>query len=157
MLLCPHAQCLDALMITCSHAPMLLCSHVLTWLVVTCVHGSSYSSMLTFGCSLYWLLTCLDVHMLECSRAHMLWWSHALMITCSQAHMPCWSNATMPHVLTITCSYAHIHWYSPVWYPYTCAHTWLMICLYAWRTKWSCSCTFVRSNALTIVHECRGD
>ena len=97
------------------------------------------------------VLVCFNVHMVLCSYACIF------PLTYSQAHVPCWSYATMPHVLMITCSYAHIHWYSFVSYPYACAHTWLMIYLYAWRLKWSCNCTFLCLNALTIVLECWGN
>ena len=139
--------CLESFMIICSDAYMLLFSQVLTCLAcIMCtwkiVFSHAHSWMLA------WLLTCS-----RCSHAWMLTSYHALMITYSQAHMPCWSYATMLHVLKITCLDAHIHWYSHVWFPHTYAHTWLMICLYSWRLKWSCSYTFVCSNALTIVLE----
>jgi len=96
--LCPHAHIFgrfDVHMLTCMYALMLTCSYLLG---LSRVQGSSYSPMLTLGCSLSWLLTCLNAHT-----------PHVLMMTCSQAHALCWSNATMPHVLTITCSLAHIH------------------------------------------------
>ena len=68
----------------------------------------------------------------------------ALIITYSYFEILQWSHANM-------------HWYSHVWYPHTCAHTWMMKCLLAWRLKWSCSWTFLCSNALTIVLECWDD
>ena len=144
--------CLHTLIIKCPHACVLLCSQVLT-----CLACHMCKWKIVFSHAHSWMLTCLIAHMLRmptCLNAYILLGVLTLMITCCQAHMPCWSYATMLHVLMITCSYAHIHWYSHVSYPYTCAHTWLMICLYSWRLKWSCSYTFVRSNALTIVLEC---
>ena len=127
--------CLESFMIIRSDAYMLLCSQVLT-----CLACNMCTWKIVYSHAHSWMFTCLIAHMLE-------------MLTCLNAHMPCWSYATMLHVLKITCLDAHIHWYSHVWFPHTYAHTWLMICLYSWRLKWSCSYTFVCSNALTIVLE----
>ena len=44
-----------------------------------------------------------------------------------------------------------MHWYSHVWYPHTCAHTWMMKCLLARKLNWSCSRTLMHLNVLTIV------
>ena len=102
--------------------------------------------------------------------AHMLGWSYAPMLTCLEDHMLPFSLA-----LSITCSmltcfndpmltcfddrilYVHMHWYSLVWYPYIYTHTWMMICLYPWSLKRSCSWTFVCLNTLRIVLECWGN
>ena len=166
----PMLICLDTLMITCSYTGMLSCLHVLTCLVS---HKFFHAHML--GCSLAWLLTCLDSHMFECSHVHMLWWSHApictcpyalsLTIACSHSLTLWWSPTPMltrfnypmlpcSYPLMITFCLTHIHWYSFVWYPYTRAHTWMMIYLYAGKLKWLCNWTFMRSIALTIVIEC---
>ena len=141
--------CLESFIIIRSDAYMLLCSQVLTCLACNMctwkiVYSHAHSWMLTcLIAHMLEMLTCLNAHMLSCFDDHILPSSHALLIICY--YVAC---------LKITCLDAHIHWYSHIWFPHTSAHTWLMICLYSWRLKWSCSYTFVRLNALTIVLEC---
>ena len=151
MSVCPRAHMFghfDDHMLACTYALMHTCSYMLGLSHVYMEDRILLYSHLDahlLDWSHAWMLTSLNAHTLTCFDNHML------------AHMPFWSYATMPHVLMITCSHAHIHWYSHVSYPYTCAHTWLMIYLYAWRLKWSCNCTFLCSNALTTMLECWGN
>ena len=104
------------------------------WLV-TCVHGRSYYPMLTHECSL------MNAHTLSCFHDHMLPRSHSLLIICYYA--TCFED----NMLT----YFDIH----IFDIHTYEHTWLIICHYSWRLKRSCSCTFVRSNVLMIMLECK--
>ena len=110
---------------------------------------------------LHWL----RAFMFTCHNDGVLLYLHALMITCPLACMPTCLYAfeiICLDALMITYYYfemlrwlhAHMHWYSHVWYPYTCTHTWMMKCLLARRLKWSCSSKFLCSNVLTIVLEC---
>ena len=120
--------------------------------------------------------TCFDDHMLlfyhalmfTCFYVNVFQWSYAPMSTCFDDHKPICLYVFMLiclDALMITHSYiemlwllhAHMHWYSHVWYPYTCAHSCVMKCLLARRLKWSCRRTFMPLNALTIVLECWGD
>ena len=133
--------CLDALMITCSHACMLLCSHVLTCLAC---HVCTWK--LVFSHAHSWMRTFLIAHMLECSHTtcfddDMLPSSRALLIKCYYA--ACFDDNMLPctHTLIFTClTSTHMHTLG-----------WLMICLHVWQLKWSWSCTFVHSSALTSV------
>ena len=90
------------------------------------------------------IFKCFDDHMPTCLYAFELICLDTLMITYSYFEMLRWSHV-------------HMHWYSNVWYPHTCAHTWMMKCLLARRLKLSCSRTFLCLNALTIAFECWDD
>ena len=171
-------------MITCSHARMLLCSHVITCLACDmCTWNIIFSHAYLW--MLAWLFTCLDAYMLECFADHMLPCSHALLIICY--YVACFEDNmhtyidfhmfdihTRAHTWLMICLHVrHLKWscsYTSNVLKMTCSHahihwfshvwyphtcnTWLMICLQVRHLKWSCSCTFVCSNALTIMLEC---
>ena len=124
------------------YAHMFLHAWLVTW-----IRGRLYSPMLTLGCTFYWLLTCLNTYMLTCFDDLILLSSHSFLIICYYA--ACFDDNMLlcTHTLIFTClTSTHMHTLG-----------WLMICLHVWQLKWSWSCTFVHSSALTSVFLCKGN
>ena len=166
---------LHAWLVTCvhgrSHYPMLTHECSLVWLL-TCLNAHTLSCfhdhMLPRSHSL--LIIC---YYAACFEDNMLSCTHTLIFTClisTHVHTLGWWYVSMFGTLSdrvVAHLYAQMFWrWHALMHAYidfhmfdihTHAHTWLMICLHVRHLKWSCSCTFVCSNALTIMLECIGN